>query len=119
MKPYPDAPIHSIAQRSGVDAIEAPYIIFKNSYYYLFVSFDFCCQGVNSTYKTMVGRSNEITGPYRDRNNILMTSGGGSLVISSDERWKGPGHCAVLLDGEESWLVHLMMPRQTASQHFV
>jgi arabinan endo-1,5-alpha-L-arabinosidase len=106
MKPYTDAPIHSIAQRSGVDAIEAPYIIFKNGYFYLFVSFDFCCQGVNSTYKTMVGRSNEITGPYRDRNNVLMTSGGGSLVIASDERWKGPGHCAVLLDGEESWLVH-------------
>ncbi len=106
MKPYTDASIHSIAQRSGVDAIEAPYIIFKNGFYYLFVSFDFCCQGVNSTYKTMVGRSNEITGPYSDRNNVLMNSGGGSLVIASDERWKGPGHCAVLLDGEESWLVH-------------
>ena len=106
MKPYTGAPIHSIAQRSGVDAVEAPYIIFKNGFYYLFVSFDFCCQGVNSTYKTMVGRSNEITGPYSDRNNVLMTSGGGSLVIASDERWKGQGHCAVLLDGEESWLVH-------------
>jgi len=106
MKPYTDAPIHSIAQRSGVGAVEAPFIIFKNGYYYLFVSFDFCCQGVNSTYKTMVGRSNEITGPYNDRNNVSMTSGGGTLVISSDERWKGPGHCAVLLDGKENLLVH-------------
>ena len=106
MKPTPGSPIHSIAERSGVDAIEAPYIIFKNGYYYLFDSFDFCCQGINSTYKTMVGRSNEITGPYRDRNNVLLTSGGGTLVIAGDERWRGPGHCAVLLDGEESWLVH-------------
>ena len=54
----------------------------------------------------MVGRSNEITGPYKDRNNVLMTSGGGSLVISSDDRWKGPGHCAVLVDGDKTWLVH-------------
>ena len=106
MKPSPDAPIHSIAQRSGAGAIEAPFIIFKNGYFYLFVSFDFCCKGVNSTYKIMVGRSNEITGPYRDRNNVLMTSGGGTLIIASDERWRGPGHCAVLLDGEQSWLVH-------------
>ena len=54
----------------------------------------------------MVGRSNEITGPYSDRNNVLMTSGGGHVVIEGDERWRGPGHCAVLPDGEESWLVH-------------
>ena len=106
MKPYPDAFIYSIAQRSGVGAIEAPYIIFKNGYFYLFVSFDLCCQGINSTYKIMVGRSNEITGPYRDQNNISMTSGGGSLIIAGDERWRGPGHCAVLLDEEESWIVH-------------
>lgn len=106
MKPYPDAPMHSIAKRSGVGAVEAPFIIFKNGYFYLFVSFDFCCQGANSTYKIMVGRSNEITGPYSDRNNVLMTSGGGHIVIEGDERWRGPGHCAVLLDGEENWLVH-------------
>lgn len=106
MKPYSDAPLHAIASRSGVGAVEAPFIIFKNGYYYLFVSFDSCCRGVNSTYKTVVGRATEITGPYRDRNNVLMTSGGGHIVIQGDERWKGPGHCAVLLDGDESWLVH-------------
>ena len=106
MKPYPNTPIHSIASRSGVGAVEAPYIIFKNGYYYLFVSFDFCCQGVNSTYKTMVGRSSVITGPYRDKYNVLMTAGGGHVVIEGDERWRGTGHCAVLLDGDENWLVH-------------
>ena len=106
MKPYADAPLHSIAKRPGAGAVEAPFIIFKNGYFYLFVSFDYCCQGVNSTYKIMVGRSNEITGPYSDRDNVLMTSGGGHIVIESDERWRGPGHCAVLLDGEENWLVH-------------
>jgi len=113
MKPYPEAPLHSIARRSGVGAVEAPFIIFKNGYFYLFASFDFCCQGVNSTYKTVVGRSNEITGPYRDRNNILMTSGGGHIVIKGDERWKGTGHCAVLLDGDENWLVYHAYDAQT------
>ena len=35
-----------------------------------------------------------------------MTSGGGTLVLSGDNRWKGPGHCAVLLQEEGDWLVY-------------
>lgn len=47
-------------------AIEAPFIVRHNEYYYLFVSFDLCCRGVKSNYKTMVGRSRNVTGPYVD-----------------------------------------------------
>ena len=106
MKPKAGASLKSIARRPNWDAIEALFIVFKNGYYYLFVSFDNCCQGVNSTYNIRVGRSTEITGPYKDRKNNLMTPGGGSVIIQSDNRWKGPGHCVVLLDGNNSWLVH-------------
>jgi len=81
MKPYADSSLKSIAQRANYGPIEAPYIVSRNGYFYLFVSFDYCCQGVNSTYKVMVGRSDKITGPYKARNNVLMTSGGGTRVI--------------------------------------
>ena len=41
-------------------AIEAPFIVQHGQYYYLFVSFDLCCRGTKSTYKTMVGRSRSV-----------------------------------------------------------
>ncbi|UCE47878.1 MAG: family 43 glycosylhydrolase, partial [Phycisphaerales bacterium] len=61
--------LHSLAARpsSQTGAIEAPFIVKRGDFWYLFVSFDMCCRGVDSTYKIMVGRSPNITGPYRDR----------------------------------------------------
>lgn len=106
MKPKSAAPLYSLAGRPNWGAIEAPYIIYKNGYYYLFVSFDACCQGVNSTYKTMVGRSEKITGPYTDKNDKSMMIGGASLIIAGDDRWRGPGHCSILQEGDSTWLVH-------------
>lgn len=106
MKPRTGAPLHSIAARPGNTAIEAPFIIYKNGYYYLFVSFDACCQGVNSTYNIRFGRSDKITGYYRDQDNKIMVTGGGTLLLSGDTRWKGPGHCAVLMEGDSTWLVY-------------
>nr|MDT0666810.1 arabinan endo-1,5-alpha-L-arabinosidase [Micromonospora sp. DSM 115978] len=47
---------YNLAQRPSPGAVEAPYILARGGYYYLFVSFDACCQGVNSTYRIMVGR---------------------------------------------------------------
>ena len=74
---------HHIASRPNTEhgPIEAPYIFKKNGYYYLFVSFDKCCRGVESTYNVRVGRSKNIEGPYLDQQGRSMVDGGGSLVI--------------------------------------
>jgi len=80
---------------AGDAAIEAPFIYKKDKYYYLFVSFDYCCRGPASTYKMVVGRSKEITGPYIDKDNVPMTQGGGSLVLQGNAQWNGVGHNAV------------------------
>jgi arabinan endo-1,5-alpha-L-arabinosidase len=97
-----DQTLYSLASRprspDSPGAIEAPFIIRKNGYYYLFVSFDFCCRGENSTYNIRVGRSRRVTGPYADRSGRDMREGGGTLVLEGAGRWRGPGHCAILLD---------------------
>jgi arabinan endo-1,5-alpha-L-arabinosidase len=77
-------------------AVEAPYIVHHDGFYYLFESVDFCCQGVDSTYKIFVGRSADIHGPYVDRDGIALLSGGGTQLVIGDDRWKGPGHNAIL-----------------------
>lgn len=87
-------------------AIEAPAIVRKNGYYYLFVSFDFCCRGVKSTYHIRVGRARRVTGPYSDRDGKLMTEGGGTLVLEGGGRWAGPGHCAILETKDGDRLVY-------------
>jgi arabinan endo-1,5-alpha-L-arabinosidase len=93
---------------AGDAAIEAPFIFKKGNYYYLFVSFDYCCRGVNSTYKVVVGRSERVSGPYVDKDGLPMAKGGGSLVIAGDKvNWFGAGHNAVYtFDGNDYIIYH-------------
>lgn len=83
-------------------AIEAPFIVHHDKYYYLFVSFDLCCRGVKSNYRTMVGRSRRVTGPYVDAEGAPMLEGGGTQLLVGNQRWLGPGGESVLLqkDGD-------------------
>jgi len=73
------------------NAVEAPFIVRHGGWYYLFASFDFCCQGINSTYRTVVGRSRWITGPYLDRNGTSLLAGGGSPFLDARGSMRGPG----------------------------
>ena len=105
-----DTKLYSLASRRRSaelpGAIEAPAIIRSRGYYYLFVSFDFCCRGINSTYNIRVGRSKRVTGPYVDRDGRDMMDEGGTLVIGGGSRWRGPGHCAILQEKEGDKLVY-------------
>jgi len=78
------------------EAIEAPFVVRHGGYYYLFVSFDLCCRGTKSSYRTMVGRSLQVTGPYVDASGKLMREGGGTQLLAGNSRWIGPGGESVL-----------------------
>jgi arabinan endo-1,5-alpha-L-arabinosidase len=88
-----------------VNAIEAPYIFYKNDWYYLFVSTDYCCKGPKSTYKMVVGRSKKLQGPYLDKDGIALANGGGSLLLAGDKNWYGVGHNAVYTFDDEDYIV--------------
>lgn len=92
---------------AGEGAIEAPFIFRRNGFYYLFVSFDFCCRGLESTYKVMVGRSENISGPYVDKEGQRMDHGGGTLVVAGNADWPGVGHnSAYTIDGKDYLVLH-------------
>jgi arabinan endo-1,5-alpha-L-arabinosidase len=105
-----DTRVYSLAQRKRPDnpppnqpnlpgdwqAVEAPFVVRHDGYYYLFVSFDLCCRGVRSNYKTMVGRSRSVTGPYADGDGKPLLEGGGTPLLLGNQRWVGPGGESIL-----------------------
>lgn len=105
------APAVLAANRASYSgAIEAPFIFRKNGDYYLFASWDRCCRGAQSTYKVIVGRSKNITGPYVDREGEKLIHGGGSAVfrgMAGNPRWAAGGHNAVYtFDGKDYMVFH-------------
>ena len=118
-KPGTDAEIVPVAARPRhrTHAIEAPFVIRRGEYYYLFVSWDRCCDGADSDYKIMVGRSRKVLGPYVDKDGRAMLDGGGTLVLKGNERWRGPGHNSVLTTDEGQWLVHHTYDMQNLQSH--
>ena len=102
-----DRPAFVPDEEAGPAQIEAPFIFRKNSWYYLFASWDLCCKGKDSTYKVVVGRSKTVTGPYLDRQGVDMAMGGGTLVIQGDRDWKGLGHnSAYTFEGKDVMVLH-------------
>jgi arabinan endo-1,5-alpha-L-arabinosidase len=93
-----------VAGDSANSAIEAPFIFRKDGWYYLFVSWDFCCRGLASTYHVVVGRARAITGPYLDREGRDMRLGGGTVVVRGDSAWAGVGHAAAYTFGQVDYL---------------
>ena len=93
---------------AGTNAIEAPFVFRHGDWYYLFVSWDYCCRGAKSNYRVAVGRSKRVEGPYLDRTGKDMASGGGSLFIEGDKKeWEAAGHCAAYtFDGEDIFICH-------------
>ena len=78
------------------NAIEAPYLHEQDGYYYLFVNWGACCQGVNSTYEIRVGRSTSPTGPFQTRGRgPTMVNGGGELFLGTEGNFIGPGHMSI------------------------
>jgi arabinan endo-1,5-alpha-L-arabinosidase len=90
-------------------SIEAPYVVRHNDYYYLFTSWGSCCNGVQSTYRIMVGRSTSPLGPFVDRDGKRLDEGGGTLVLESTDKWKGTGHNGFFRTssgtGQSGWLI--------------
>lgn len=87
---------------------EATDLIYRNGWYYLLGTHGTCCDGPNSTYNIVVGRSRNVTGPYLDNVGRDMLAGGGKMVVAAGKRQTGPGHFGRYIeeDGVEKMSCH-------------
>lgn len=89
-------------------AFEGPMIHKRGKYYYLFCSVGSCCEGANSTYKTVVGRSTSLKGPYVNKTGGDMKYDNYQTIIRGNDRWRGPGHNSEVVTDDEGqdWLLY-------------
>lgn len=79
---------------------EASTLMYRNGWYYLLGTHGTCCDGTNSTYNIVVGRSREVTGPYLDNVGRDMLKGGGKMVLAAGNRQTGAGHFGRYIEDE-------------------
>jgi arabinan endo-1,5-alpha-L-arabinosidase len=89
-------------------AYEASYIHKRGNYYYLFASIGSCCEGVNSTYTTVVGRSQSLWGPYTDKKGQLMMNNHHETVIGKNQYFVGTGHNSEIIQDDDGndWILY-------------
>ena len=105
-----DPTVYSLAMRPGVmyDPIEGSSLVHRGDYYYLFASFDSCCNSdpYLTTYRIMVGRGTSPHGPFIDMNGTDMMQGGGTqLLAGNGVTWNAPGGETVLIDSVNGDLI--------------
>ena len=95
------------ARKAGAEPIniaidcEASTMMYRNGWYYLLGTHGTCCDGPNSTYNIVVGRSKNPTGPFLDNMGRDMMKGGGKMLIAAGNRKTGAGHFGRYLGTEE------------------
>ncbi|WP_221088255.1 arabinan endo-1,5-alpha-L-arabinosidase [Deinococcus aquaedulcis] len=100
--------VTTIASRPGVpnNPVEAPTIFKRGDFYYLLASWDSCCKGLASTYKTVMGRATSITGPYLDQQGVRLDQGGGTVLLNHRANKLGQGGGDVYQEGGTFYFAH-------------
>jgi arabinan endo-1,5-alpha-L-arabinosidase len=89
------------------DHFEAPWIIERDGTYYFFGSNGSCCDGEDSSYHVVIGRSDSFEGPYMNRDGDPIKEHPGTTILEGSDAFLGPGHNAVIQDDDGTdWLVY-------------
>ena len=104
----PVGEVESLARNPIVppNAIENPQVFRHGRYWYLTASWGFCCRGVDSTYRTIVGRATDPDGPYVDKEGVPLAEGGGTVLLDARGDQVGTGALDVLQDRGRLYAVH-------------
>jgi arabinan endo-1,5-alpha-L-arabinosidase len=85
---------------------EGPHVVYKDGYFYLFVSATDCCRGPLTGYSVFVGRSTNVLGPYVDREGVSLLDarvGGTPFLSMNGNAFVGPGHNFLIQDFDGQW----------------
>ena len=95
-------------QQIAGTAYEGVYIHKRNGFYYLFASIGSCCEGLRSTYTTVVGRSDNLFGPYLDREGKSMMQNNHEVVIHKNDKFVGTGHNSEIVQDKkgQDWIFY-------------
>ena len=95
-------------QRIAGTAYEGVFIMKNEGYYYMFASIGSCCEGVNSTYTTVVGRADNLFGPYLNKIGQEMISNRHENIIRGNDRFVGTGHNSEVVsdDSGKQWIIY-------------
>ena len=94
-------------------AYEGTYIHKRGGYYYLFASVGTCCEGLKSTYTTVVGRSENLFGPYVDKQGRPMMENHHEVLIHKNDAFVGTGHNSEIVtdDAGNDWVFYHAVSR--------
>lgn len=95
-------------QQVAGTAYEGTYIHKRGGYYYLFGSIGRCCEGLKSTYTTVVGRSKHLFGPYVDKRGASMLENHHEVLIDKNAAFVGPGHNSEIVTDDKGadWMFY-------------
>jgi arabinan endo-1,5-alpha-L-arabinosidase len=101
------------------NSFEAAYLFRKRRFFYLFMSTSTCCEGANSAYRVVVGRSKKLKGPFHTQSgkNLMIYNDLWSpdladliegVVLKGNSAVAGPGHNGQIItdDNEQDWFVY-------------
>jgi arabinan endo-1,5-alpha-L-arabinosidase len=99
----------NLATRPAVqyNPIEGASLVKHNGYYYLFASFNYCCESnfTQDNYEIVVGRGTSPQGPFLDQSGTSMLNGGGTVLLASSGEFTAPGGESVLIDPTDGDLI--------------
>lgn len=87
---------------------EGTYIIKRDGYYYMIGSAGTCCDGLNSTYRLVVARSEKLLGPYVDKAGMSVMDNNWSPLLNKSAEVYGPGHCSEIIEDAagQTWVFY-------------
>ena len=87
---------------------EGTYIYKHDGYYYFFGSAGTCCEGLNSTYRVVVARSENLLGPYVNKMGRPALENNFELLMQKSNKVVGPGHNSEIVqdDAGQYWMLY-------------